>query len=112
LVPPRGLVLGIMAGAPFGLGRLRLRPGQSLLLYTDGVTEAANPEQALYSDERLRQTLGEAGTGSNARQVIDLVRADVKVFVAGAEPSDDITMLALTYHGPGAGPDPITRTPF
>jgi serine phosphatase RsbU (regulator of sigma subunit) len=101
MVPPRGLVLGIVEGAPFGLGSLRLRPGRSVLLYTDGVTEAANPRQALYSDERLLQTLGGAGACTSARQLIDLVRADVQAFVDGAEPSDDITMLALTWHGPG-----------
>lgn len=111
VVPPRGLVLGIMAGTPFGIGRLRLRPGQSVLLYTDGVTEAMDSANAQYSDERLLQTLAGAG-GSSARTLIDRVRADVKAFVAGAEASDDITMLALTYLGPDADLDPATRTPF
>jgi sigma-B regulation protein RsbU (phosphoserine phosphatase) len=112
LVPPRGLVLGIMEVAPFGAGSMRLKPGQSIVLYTDGVTEAANPQQALYSDERLLETLLRDSAGQSARGIIDLVRADVETFVAGAEPSDDITMLALTYLGPSAAPDPVAGTPF
>jgi len=98
--PPRGLVLGIAEGAAYGLASLRLAPGQSVLLYTDGVTEASNPEQALYSDERLLETLRAVPAGSDARQIVEAVRADVRTFVDGAEASDDITMLALTYLGP------------
>jgi sigma-B regulation protein RsbU (phosphoserine phosphatase) len=102
LVPPRGLVVGIVEGAPFGLGRLQLQPGQSVLLYTDGVTEATNEAEDLYSDERLPETLRGAAAGLDAQALVDLVRADVKNFVAGAEPSDDITLLALTWLGPAA----------
>jgi len=68
------------------------------------VTEASNPGQALYSDERLLETLRAVPAGSDARQIVEAVRADVRTFVDGAEASDDITMLALTYLGPGLPP--------
>ena len=104
--PPRGLVLGFSEGAPFGAAELRLQPGESLLLYTDGVTEAADADEQMYSDERLLQRLRSIGRPASAREVVDAVCTDVEAFVAGAEPSDDITVLALTYRG--AAPQPRT----
>ncbi|MDB5805726.1 MAG: hypothetical protein JWN73_3048 [Betaproteobacteria bacterium] len=97
--PPRGLVLGFSEGAPFGAAELRLRPGNSILLYTDGVTEAANAGEEMYSDERLVHCLRTLDGAASAREVVAAVCADVEKFVAGAEPSDDITVLALTYRG-------------
>jgi len=97
--PPRGLVLGFSEGAPFGAAELRLQPGNSVLLYTDGVTEAANAGEEMYSDERLLQRLRSIGRAASAREVVAAVCLDVEAFVAGAEPSDDITVLALTYCG-------------
>jgi len=85
-----GLVLAAMAGAPYRVRRLTLGPGDSMLLYTDGVTEAMNGAGELYGEERLERTLG----GASDRFVTD-VMADVRAFAAGAEQSDDITMLAF-----------------
>lgn len=102
MVPPRGLVLGVAEGVPYRPASVQMSPGQTLLLYTDGVTEAANPALALYSDERLLDTLRRIDERADARAMIDEIRADIAAFVAGAPASDDITMLALTYRGPDA----------
>ena len=98
--PPRGLVLGVAAGAPFGAAELRLQPGNSVLLYTDGVTEAANADELMYSEERLLDCLRTLAQPASAGAIVAALRADVESFVAGAEPSDDITMLVLTFRGP------------
>jgi len=97
--PPRGLVLGMMEGTPFLPATLTLAPGESLLLYTDGVTEAADPANALYEDERLLACLRGVPARASAAQAVAAVHADVADFVDGAEASDDLTLLALTWHG-------------
>jgi serine phosphatase RsbU (regulator of sigma subunit) len=83
---------------------IALRPGEFLCAVTDGVTEARNPGGALYGSARVGALLPEIGRGNaSARKVVETLRADVETFVAGAEPSDDLTILALRWHGPGAG---------
>jgi adenylate cyclase len=72
----------------------RLEPGEVLLLYTDGVTEAENPDHALYGRRRLTEALAKAPTGA-ARDLVGAVFDEVRRFVGAAEPGDDITVLAL-----------------
>ena len=93
-----GRVLGLVEQSPYASGRMVLAPGEALLLYTDGVTEAMNPSETLYSDQRLEQFLG-TNRGSSPRQIIGDLISDVKQFAGGAPQSDDITVLALLYFG-------------
>jgi len=79
-------------------GRMVLSPGEALLLYTDGVTEAMDSRERLYSDQRLEQFLA-SNRGSSPRQIIGDLINDVRHFAAGAPQSDDITGLALLYFG-------------
>ena len=74
---------------------LTLEPGDTLFLYTDGVTEAANKEKTLYGEERLRACLTEEDPEALCRSV----HADIAAFVNGAEQSDDITMLCVRWKG-------------
>ena len=69
-------------------------PGDMFLLYTDGVTEAFDVDDALYGEERLLSVV-EEGYRLHARELLESVRHDVAVYAEGAEQSDDITMLAL-----------------
>jgi phosphoserine phosphatase RsbU/P len=104
LALPPGLVLGGMEEAVYQSREQVLAPGDGLLLYTDGVTEAMNPEGAFYGDARLSAQV-EAGAGAGAEALVAGVLASVRRFSAGAPQSDDITLLALTYKGAGgAGP--------
>ena len=75
-----------------------LGSGEALLLYTDGVTEAMNPNEKVYSDQRLLQFL-ETNRGYSPRQIIGDLVSDVRQFAGGAAQSDDITVLALLYRG-------------
>ena len=95
----KGLVAGIMENSRYPGDTLQLAPGQSLLLYTDGVTEAMDPGEAFYSEARLLAKLG-AGDWDGPRAMIDTVRADMAEFSQDAPQADDITMLALRYRGP------------
>ena len=93
-----GISLGLVEQSPYASGRMLLRPGEALLLYTDGVTEAMNLSRTLYSDERLEQFL-EKSQSSAPRQIIGDLIADVRHFAGEAPQSDDITLLALQYFG-------------
>jgi len=86
----RGLALAAMDGVRYFVERLRLGPGDSLLLYTDGVTEAMNPAGELYGEARLEAALKRTG-----EKYVAGIRADLTAFAAGAEQSDDITLLAF-----------------
>ena len=93
-----GRALGIVEQSPYASGRIVLRPGDALLLYTDGVTEAMNLSRTLYSDERLEQFLGTNLSSAPSQLIADLI-SDVRHFAGEAPQSDDITVLALHYFG-------------
>ena len=90
----QNIIPGIVKDYHFTEETLQLEPGDTLLLYTDGVTEAINTKEEEYGEERLESLLRNASK-TNCQQVIDMVKADVKAFEGDAEQSDDITLLAL-----------------
>jgi sigma-B regulation protein RsbU (phosphoserine phosphatase) len=89
-----GFVLASMEDFRFSEKRIRLGEGDVLFLYTDGVTEAANTDNDLYSDNRLIQELN-ANKDQNVVDLLKSVRVSIADFAGEAEQSDDITMLAL-----------------
>lgn len=95
-----GLVLGQFARATYGVKRTRLAPGESIVLYTDGVTEAMSPEYEQFSDERFQALLTRLW-GRPAEEQVQAVMEAVSGFARGAPQSDDITMLNITYAGSG-----------
>jgi len=95
---PGGKALGLVAQSHYASGRLVLAPGEALLLYTDGVTEAMDSRERLYSDQRLEQFLA-SNRDSSPRQIIGDLVSDVRHFAGAAPQSDDITALALRYFG-------------
>ena len=101
-----GLMLAAMDGMLYKEQTLQLEKGDILFTYTDGVTEAMNNEQQLYGEKRLIELLSfgdnlPEATDQNgvAGAVCRLVAEDVAAFAAGAEQSDDITMLCIRYMG-------------
>lgn len=94
-----GLVLGIVPETTYSAAKVDLAPGETLFLFTDGVTEAMDPERALFSEERLEEFLrGAAGASPDA--LCAGLQERIAAFTAGAAQHDDITMLALRYNGP------------
>ena len=93
-----GTVLGVLDDAGYEERRVALGPGDGVFLYTDGVTEAMDADGALFSDPRLETVLaahGDSTPEAITRAVIDEVRR----YSASVPQSDDITALALRYHG-------------
>jgi sigma-B regulation protein RsbU (phosphoserine phosphatase) len=93
-----GSILGKIPHMDFETKRVKLDKGDTLYLYTDGVTEAMDPESAQYEDARLKSYLGSARTLS-IRELIQGNIQDLKKHTRGANQSDDITLLALRYLG-------------
>jgi serine phosphatase RsbU (regulator of sigma subunit) len=96
------LPIGILENAEVTAASTRLNPGDTLVLFTDGVTEAQDPEGELLETRRLRDIVSETG-GRPVEELLDTVLKRVEEFTRGAEPSDDVTMLILRYRTPVAG---------
>ena len=96
-----GPPLGTVDDFQYSIEQRHLAPGEMVLAYTDGVTEAQDSHQTLYSAARLKQLLGSA-PATGAKAVVDFVRDDVRRFAAGAEQADDITLLAVRWLGPAS----------
>ncbi len=93
-----GLLLGLFEDGVYEQETVTLRNGDVLYLYTDGVNEATNTEKELFGYERLEALLGTLGR-SGEKNIIEKVRESLNGFTAGAEQSDDITMLTLAVNG-------------
>ena len=89
-----GIPLGLMERMPYTGGVLPMGAGDALFLYTDGGPEASNAGLDDFSDERLALTLRD-GARLDCRGLVDLVTQALVTFTAGAQPSDDITMLVV-----------------
>ncbi len=97
---PDGIVLGVMEDAAYRTERIPLDPGDKILLYTDGVTEARNREKDFYAEKRFMSAVERANSGS-VEAVIKEVLRSVKEFMEGESLWDDITLLALQFKGCG-----------
>ncbi len=89
-----GLPLGVDADAVYTQQTVDLLPGDRLMLYTDGVTDALNPLEAEFGDERLYQALRDHPAGS-AAETIAAVEQSLSAFVEGVAPFDDVTMVVV-----------------
>lgn len=98
-VPPLNeLVAGIMEDTSYTTKTMTMNPGDTLFIYTDGVTEAMDNDKALYSEDRLVEVINQCG-GRSAEEIIHCIEHSLKQFTGGAEQSDDITMLAMQFLG-------------
>lgn len=90
------LALGLMENFKYKMECCQLSAGTRLLLYTDGVTEAENPQKELYGEDRLLKWANSIQNSISAQQSIELLRNDIRIFTNGAEQNDDITILTIT----------------
>jgi anti-sigma regulatory factor (Ser/Thr protein kinase) len=90
----RGMPLGIMAGYTYDSHEAWLRPGEHVLLYSDGLVEAHNPQREMFSFERLKQLMASYSAG--ATELIDTLLGELDRFVGqGWEQEDDVTLVSL-----------------
>jgi sigma-B regulation protein RsbU (phosphoserine phosphatase) len=92
------LPLGLFCDQQFTVIRTHLQPGQTLVVFTDGVCEAENPAGEEYGTDALRRLLEEKGISCPER-LVEACREHVEHFRAGSERADDETLLAIQYAG-------------
>jgi len=97
-----GLVVAAMEGMVYGEDKITVIPGDLLLMYTDGVTEAMDVNEKLYSDERLTSLMSSRRFES-AEEIVDVTVSDVWDYQGDAEQADDVTVLAVQYFGEPEG---------
>ena len=88
-----GPVIGMMSGSKFKVQMTRLEAGDTLIGYTDGVTEALSPDKALYTKNRFLSILD--NPAPSASELIEQIKTDLFKHVKDAPQFDDITMLAV-----------------
>ena len=94
-VPSTGLPLGMFCSQEFALGRLRLQTNDSLLLYTDGLTEAEDDAGTAYGEERLGLLVA-SSYGATPMDLLAACRKDLDAFRGPATLRDDLSLLALS----------------
>lgn len=94
LLERTGLPLGAVPGSRWALERLEVRPGDTLVLYTDGITEAERAGEGFYGCDRLAQTVRQSA-GRPAEAIQAAILDDVQEFVQGAALADDIALMVL-----------------
>ena len=95
-----GMPVGLMEGAEFTVESLQLAPGDRVVIYSDGVTEAENQKQEFFGKKRLGEILN-AHAGESCNAIHDAIQEGVAAFTEGAPQSDDITVVVLEYRGAG-----------
>jgi len=93
-----GLILGAFPHAAFEEETVQLDPGDALVVFSDGVTEALNTEGTEFGDDRL-QSCVETHRQLTSAALLDCVLRTVREFSVGAAQSDDLTALVLRYEG-------------
>lgn len=106
---PKSMAIGVVADAAFTETVLTLQPGDMLVLYTDGATDARSLAGEPFDLVRLERTL-ESRLGAPIRDVVDGLMHDITTFVADTPPDDDIAVLAVRYRTPlSASTGNVTR---
>jgi phosphoserine phosphatase RsbU/P len=94
-----GMMFGVMEEAPFDEDTLALGPGDRVIVYTDGITERANPAGEEFGPERLASLAASLPADLSARQVTEHILRSLDEFSQGVEPNDDQTLMVLQMRG-------------
>ena len=106
---PHCFVLGGRKRSKYTDYEIKLNPGDTIFVYTDGITETENSNQSFYEDFRMIEALNTPGlTGPD--EIIAAIKQSVQSFANGAEQADDLTMLCLLYRGRGPDTDQRPET--
>ncbi len=100
-----GPAVGMMPGADFNIDQVQIEPGDTLFCYSDGVTDARDPERKFFGEKRLLELATQPAHSATA--LLDRFEANLQAHIASADQFDDITMLAVRR----LAADPPTRNP-
>lgn len=105
-IPGGGPLIGVFGRLDLTAERVEIRPGERLILYTDGITDAASPGGERFGQDRLLRTIGESCLTGGAVDTCRSVIQGVLAFQAEALPADDLAFLVLRRL-PGQAPGAI-----
>lgn len=91
-----GPVLGILPSARYTCGKVQVRPGDLLVLYSDGISEAASASEEEFGDERVLRIVTERGA-SAPKEICDQIMHQVAAFASTQKPQDDRTLLIVRF---------------
>jgi serine phosphatase RsbU (regulator of sigma subunit) len=97
---PTTLPLGVLPDADLSVREARLAPGDRLVVYSDGISEALNWQDEQFEEERVKEVV-QRNADRSVAELFDAVHEAVTVFVGGAPQKDDLTLLVLGYQGEG-----------
>jgi len=89
-----GIALGVIKNATYQENKIQILPGDLLLFYTDGVTDAFSTEGESFSEARLKSAL-QSAEGTSSNQVLEEIDQAIDAFRKGEPPSDDMTMVLI-----------------
>jgi sigma-B regulation protein RsbU (phosphoserine phosphatase) len=95
--PPAGTLIGVNTTSTFAVAERQLQDGDTIVLYTDGVTEAENANHEMFGLGRTLLELSKVPRPKSMEALVGALEKAVTDFVGEAEPSDDVTLLALKY---------------
>lgn len=90
--------VGLVPDAVFEVGQRKIEPGDRIVLYTDGVTEAVNDAGEFFGRRRLREAVERAGA-ADCKELHAKIQTAILDFTAGAEQADDLTLVVVEYRG-------------
>jgi len=99
-----GTIIGLGGVVPFEGGEVLLRPGDKIILYTDGVVEYENPDGGLWGEERFRRLLSEKRQ-LPVTQILEKIWEALATFGVGESPRDDVSLMGLEFKGKSEGSD-------
>ena len=106
------LPLGVLSGFEYKEQAVQMEVGETLFLYTDGLTEAENSAHELFGEQRMMQSIGQWSADMTAEQQIEAMRSAVTAFVGEAEQSDDLTMFTIRYLNKFIEPQHVEKEHF
>jgi sigma-B regulation protein RsbU (phosphoserine phosphatase) len=92
-----GMPLGLFDPTPLDQGTVTMEPGDFVVTFSDGVSEAMNAEGEEFEDERIQSSID--GSAHDAQAQLEHLFSSVKTFTAGAAQNDDVTVLVVSYRG-------------
>jgi len=104
-----GPVMGLLANARYAQDEVRIEPGDTLVMYSDGIVEAPNGDGEEFGEERLA-AIASANRDRAAEDLRDAVLASVRAFTGGAEPADDLTLLVVRFKNAASGEEEDSET--
>ena len=95
--------VGMFPGAQYEEETLTMEPGDFLVVFSDGVSEALNADEEEFEDARILESI-EGSSGRDAQTQLEHLFSSVKAFMAGTAQTDDVTVLVVSYRGVDATP--------